>query len=242
MPRRNPTRVLGCLAILLAVGSVRGELISIDVSPNGTTSNLNVHGTSLSGGVATWPSRLAYRDYQFQLSTAAGTATFDSFSVRLSASRRSSTPPENTLRASLWTGPIVPNPLLADALTTVTIANSAIPTSGFTNPTLTGPAFTQAQSIGMTPSVFFFRVWAEGDGSNSGYATKMANSLGEFQAITMAESASMNADVALDLDNDGVEPGETYDMISEVPEPSAGVIALAAAGAALAWRRLQGRS
>jgi len=237
--RRFPSLVCG-LAVALAAQAVHADLITIDVNTNGTLLNRNVFGTTLTNGSATWPtSNTAYRDYQFRLSTASGTATFDSFAVRLSASRKSNTAPQNTLRASLWAGGIVANPSLQDALTTVTIPNASLPASGYSNVTLTGNGFS-AQTIGTTPSVFFFRVWAEGDGGSSGgFNTKMADSLGELQAITMTESSRMNGDVALDEENDGFNGDDTYDGIQEVPEPSAFVLALA--GAALAggavWRR-----
>jgi hypothetical protein len=181
-PPRSTALLCG-LASALALQVVRAEIITINVDPFGTTSNLNVYGTTLSGGIATWPSNNSYRDYQFRLSTASGSATFDGFEVQLSASQKSNTATGNTLRASLWTGDILsrPNPALADALTTVTIPNSSVPTSGFPSVTLTGPAFTVAQTIGTTPSVFFFRIWAEGNGGNTGgFGTKMANVVGEL--------------------------------------------------------------
>ncbi len=244
MPARRVFRMFSGLVAALAFQVVRAELITINVDPNGTTSNLNVFGTTLASGSATWPARTSFRDYQFRLSTTSGSATFDAFAVQLSVSRQSNTASDNTLRASLWTGEILsrPNPLLADALTTVTIPNGSVPTSGYSSITLTGPAFFNAQTIGTTPSVFFFRIWAEGNGGNTGgFNTKMANVVGELQAVTMSESSRINGDVALDADNDGYEPGggETYDAIQEVPEPSA--VALALAGLALAggaaWRR-----
>lgn len=231
----RPLSVVLCGFIAAVVtGPVRAELITIDVNTNGTQFNRNVYGTTVTNGTATWPSNTAYRDYQFRLSTNSGTTTFDDFAVRLSASQKSNTATGNTLRASLWAGEIVTNPLLATALTTVTIPNGSVPTSGYTNVMLTGLGFTP-QVIGTSPSVFFFRVWAEGNGSNTGgFNTKMADTLGELQAITMTESSRMNGDVALDTDNDGFEPGsgETYDGIQEVPEPSAIVLALAGVGLA----------
>jgi hypothetical protein len=242
MSSRRFLRLACGLVAALSIQAVRAELITINVDPNGTTSNLNVYGTTLTGGTATWPTRDWFRDYQFRLSTASGSATFDAFAVQLSVSRQNNTATNNTLRASLWTGDILsrPNPALADALTTVTIPNSSVPTSGYSSITLTGPAFSNAQTIGTTPSVFFFRIWAEGNGGNTGgFNTKMANSVGELQAITMADSSTMNGDVALDDENDGFNGNDTYDAIQEVPEPSA--VALALAGFALAggvaWRR-----
>jgi hypothetical protein len=113
-PPRSTALLCG-LASALALQVVRAEIITINVDPFGTTSNLNVYGTTLSGGIATWPSNNSYRDYQFRLSTASGSATFDGFEVQLSASQKSNTATGNTLRASLWTGDILsrPNPALA---------------------------------------------------------------------------------------------------------------------------------
>ena len=228
-------RLLAVVALAWTCGHhARAELISLNVDPAGTTSNLNIYGTVLSSGSATWPSRVAYRDYQFELQTSSGTTAFDSFSVQLSASRKNATPPENTLRASLWAGPIVANPLLTDSLLTATIANSSITTSGYTSVLLTGSTFTP-QPISITPSIFFFRIWAEGDGNSNGFQTKMANSLGEFQAVTMAPAPAIDGSIAFDTDGDGfIDNGEqsAYDPISEVPEPS--TMALAAIGLAAA--------
>ena len=50
-----------------------------------------------SGGIADWIGA-SYRDYQFNLRTASGTASFDQFSVLLSAQLRNQTVSYNTVR------------------------------------------------------------------------------------------------------------------------------------------------
>ena len=68
---RVPGYFCGIVAAL-AFQAIHADLITINVDPNGTTSNLNVYGTVLNNGTATWPSNASYRDYQFRLSTASG--------------------------------------------------------------------------------------------------------------------------------------------------------------------------
>lgn len=219
------------LALLsLSVESAQSGTIMINVDPAGTTSNLNIYGTVLNSGVATWPAKNlgAYRDYQFTLSTASGTATFDTFEVQLSALQKNKLDTTNTLRATLWAGPI-PSvsssiPSLSNALVTVTAPNSSWLSTSFRTATLTGSLFT-AQTITTTPSVFFFRVWAEGGNSNSGFGTKMATSLGEYQAITMQDDIPVAASIAIDANDDGIF--ESSDPIAEVPEPSSCLIGAA---------------
>lgn len=222
--RRIAVSLVCCLAGALVAGAVAGHAgqVIIDVCPAGTTSNQNVYGTVLSGGgtIATWPDKAAYRDYQFQLSTTSGTTSFDEFGVRLSAQRRNGTSATsaNTLRASLWTGVITPNPILADALTTVTIPNSAVSGSGYNSVLLTGLTF-PSELVSTTPSTYFFRVWAEGDSSNGGFQTKMAKTVTELTAVTMQETVPVDGYIGVDDDQDGdfepAQPGnDYYDFIS----------------------------
>jgi len=237
--------LLAALVVSSLAQGARADLITMDVDPAGTTSNSTLFGTVLSGLSATWPgfttdkTSSRYRDYQFELLTPSGTTTFDSFAVRLSAQLRANTPSGNLLRASLWSGPIVANPLLESALVTISTPNSAMTSSGYSSVLLSGAGFTP-QTISTTPSTFFFRVWAEGAGQNNGYQTKMAASLGEMQAVTMEPAPAIDGFIEYDSNNDGLidagEESSTRDLISEVPEPSS--MALLAAGAAgvTVWR------
>lgn len=215
----------------------RADLITMNVDPIGTTSNQNVYGTVLAGGVATWPAKGQFRDYQFELQTTSGSTNFDAFAVQLSAQLRNNTGSSgNLLRATLWSGTISPNPLLADALATVTTPNSSFSngSSGYSSILLSGTSFLP-QLISTTPSTFFFRIWAEG-GSNDGYQSKMAATIGEYQAVTMNPAPAIDGYIDFDTNNDGfIDGGEqlsTRDIISEVPEPSS--LVLAALGLATA--------
>lgn len=204
-------RLLVAAALAVTTPTLRADVITLDLCPAGTTSNLNIFGTTLSGDVATWGT---YRDYQFQLLTTSGSASFDQFELLLSAQLRQSTSSSNSLRASLWSGSIISNPLLADALTTISVSNNTISASGFSSKVrLTGNTFA-AQSITTSVSPFFFRVWAEGDNSNAGYQTKMAADPLELQAITMTPSAVIDGGIGVDTDNNGTL--DTVDPISEV--------------------------
>ncbi len=243
-----PRRFIAAMILVLFVGAgiASADSITMNLDPVGTTSNLNIFGTTLTGGSATWPARntLSFRDYQFELLTASGSTTFDTFSVKLSAQLRQSTATENTLRASLWAGPMVDNPLLADAIVTVTTPNSSFVNgaSGYSSVTLSGASFTP-QVITTAPSTFFFRVWAEGGNSNAGFMSKMASTLGEFQAVTMSPAPGMDGYMEFDTNNDGfIDSGEevsTRDLIQEVPEPAAFLLAVVGAGVAClrVWQR-----
>jgi hypothetical protein len=207
------SRRFALLVVMVALApAARADLISLDLCPAGTTSTQLIWGATLSGDVVTnWGSS---KDYQFQLQTPSGTTNFDQFVVLLSAQLRQSTSGSNTLRASLWTGPIVADPLLADALTTISVSNSTISSSGFsTKVTLGGGPFT-AQTIGTTPSTFFFRVWAEGGNSNAGYQTKMASVKGEMESITMSPSAVIDGGIGIDGDGNG-----SLEIIDPMAEP-----------------------
>jgi len=186
MSTRHLSFTVVAAAMAFAFGNAsRADLITMNVDPAGTTSNQNVYGTVLSGGIATWPARGQFRDYQFELQTTSGSTSFDGFAVQLSAQLRQSTNSYgNLLRATLWSGTMVANPLLADALVTVTTPNSSFSngSSSYSSILLSGSSFLP-QVISTTPSNFFFRIWAEG-GSNDGYQSKMAATLGEFQAVT----------------------------------------------------------
>ena len=230
-------RLLALLVIFAGMNIFTGtnvaiaDMITMNVDPVGTTSNQTLYGTVLSGSSATWPTKSSnqYRDYQFELLTSSGSTTFDSFAVKLSAQLRNQTPSNNLLRASLWAGPIVSNPLLENALVTIFTPNSSMTSSGYSSVTLTGSSFTP-QTITTSPSLFFFRVWAEGDRENNGYQTKMAASLGEMRAVTMTPAPAIDGFIDFDYNDDGlIDGGEqnTYrDVISEVPEPSSVVMAL----------------
>lgn len=233
-----------------AVNLARAETITMYLDPYGTTSNMNVFGTVLTNGTATWPARNspAFRDYQFELKTTTGTTTFDSFAVQLSASLRNQTSSENLLRATLWSGPMVPNPLLANSLVTVSTPNSGIAnaSSGFSSSVILSGSSFGPLTITTSPSTFFFRVWAQGATSNEGYQTKMANSL-EFQSnVTMAPSAAIDSFVEYDINFDGtIDSGEAiFDPVAEVvPEPSTFVLLASGVGlASLAAIRRRRRS
>lgn len=231
----------GFIAVCFLAGDVfvRADLITLNVDASGTTSNQNVYGTAISGGVATWPARGQFRDYQFELQTASGTATFDRFAVRLSASLRNNTVTYgNLLRATLWSGTTVSNPLLASALATVTTSNGSFSngSSSYSSVLLSGTAFAP-QQITPTRSTFFFRIWAEG-GSVDGYQTKMATTLGEQMGITMDAAPAIDGFLDIDVNDDGAIDNN-LDPISEVPEPSSvvlGVFGLAALASLTARR------
>lgn len=230
-------------AIALTSASTRADLIALDLCPAGTTSNQNIFGTTVSGGVASWGT---YREYQFQLLTSAGSASFDQFSILLSAQLRQSTSASNSLRASLWSGTPVANPLLADALTTISVSNSLISASGFSSKVaLTGGPFTP-QVITATTSPFYFRVWAEGANSNEGYQTKMASLSPEMQLVTMTPNAVIDGGIGVDIDGNGSI--DTVDPLSEVAVPEidpagmGSVVALVTGGFGLLERRRRKRS
>jgi hypothetical protein len=214
----------------LSVSVARAELITMNVDPNGTTSNQTLFGTVLTGGSATWPTKSSnqWRDYQFELQTTSGSTTFDQFSVRLSAQLRQSTSSGNSLRATLWSGTMVADPPLSNALVTVSTPNSSFTngSSGYSSLLLSGSTFAP-QVISTTPSVFFFRVWAEGAGQNNGYQTKMAATLAEQQSVTMSPAPAIDGYLDIDSDNNGTIDA-SRDVISEVPEP--GTLALVAIG------------
>ena len=211
----------------------------------------------LSGSSATWPSFnpnksvSQYRDYQFELLTSSGSTTFDGFAVQLSAQLRTNTVSSgNSLRATLWAGPIIPNPLLSNSLITLTAPNSAMTASGFSSVLLTGSTFTPQTST-TSPATFFFRVWAANTDQNSGYMTKMAANQTEFQAVTMAPAPAIDAFIEYDLDNDGLIddgegdtiPGTRDGIVEVVPEPSSLVLGAGGIGLAAihAWRRRRRR-
>lgn len=230
-------RCVIALAISTVASLATAELITINVDPAGTTSNQHVYGTTLSGGVATWPARGQFRDYQFELQTATGTTTFDSFAVKLSSQLGNQLLGGNLLRATLWSGTMVSNPLLANALATVTTPNSSFSNgaSNYSSVTLSGSTFTPLV-ISTTPSIFSFRIWAEGAGSVNGYKSKMASTLGEQQGITMDPSPAIDGYLDIDQNDDGVID-TPRDTISEVPEP-ASLALVAIGGLVVAGQRL----
>lgn len=233
----NVRHLVAAIALTVVANVSLAELITINVDPAGTTSNQHVYGTTLSGGVATWPARGQFRDYQFELQTATGTTTFDSFAVKLSSQLGNQLPGGNLLRATLWSGTMSADPLLANALATVTTPNSSFSNgaSTYSSVTLSGPTFTPLV-ISSTPSIFSFRIWAEGAGSVNGYKSKMAATLGEQQGITMDPSPAIDGYLNIDQDNDGVIDN-SRDAISEVPEP-ASLVLVVIGGLVVAGQRL----
>ncbi|MFM8891435.1 MAG: hypothetical protein ACKOTB_07405 [Planctomycetia bacterium] len=215
-------RTCATIVCVLAMSLAKADTIIINVDPAGTTSNRTVYGTQVTGGVATWPGSGEYRDYQFELLTTAGSTTFDGFAVQLSAQLRQNTPSDNLLRATLWSGPMIVNPLLSNSLVTVSVPNSSLTSSGYSSVLLTGPSFSPL-TISTTPSTFFFRVWAEGSGQNNGYQTKLATTLGEYQLITMAPAPAIDGYVEFDTNDNGVvdssEESSTRDPVSETLSP-----------------------
>lgn len=160
MHRRTILAVLAAAAT--AVANLAGaETIIMNIDPYGTTSNQNVYGTVLTDGTATWPTKGQFRDYQFELLTTSGSTTFDNFAVRLSAQLQNKSS-DNLLRATLWAGPIVANPLLSNSLVTVTTPNSSFVngSSGYSSVQLGIGSLLTPQTITTTRSTFFFRVWA----------------------------------------------------------------------------------
>jgi len=216
------TRSCATIVCSLAVSLAAADIIIINVDPAGTTSNRTVYGTQVTGGVATWPGSGEYRDYQFELLTSSGSTSFDGFAVQLSAQLRQNTPSNNLLRATLWSGPMIVNPLLSNSLVTVSTPNSTLTSSGYSSVLLTGPSFTPL-TISTTPSTFFFRVWAEGAGQNNGYQTKLAATLGEYQLITMAPAPAIDGYVEFDTNDNGIidssEESSTRDPVSETLSP-----------------------
>jgi len=222
------------LALLIGAGigaeigvhapAVQAGIVTLDLCPAGTTSNKNIYGTVLSGGgtVANW-SAASYRDYEFRLATTTGSETFDEFSVLLSAQlKNGAVAYGNQLRISLWTGAITASPNLADALTTITVANNLMTSSGYSPKiALTGSTFA-GQSIGTSPSTFFFRLWAEGS-NVQGYQTKMATTIYEWQSITMTENLPgppIDGGIAPDVDGNGTIDGgyDPFSTPASVPE------------------------
>jgi len=233
MNTRSVARALLLLSAFAIANLAHAETITFNLDPFGTTAQLGVFGTVLTNGTATWPARNspAFRDYQFELKTTSGSSTFNGFALQLSAQlRQNTTSYGNSLRATLWSGSMVPNPLLVDSLITVSALNTSFAngSSGFSSVMLAGAGFAP-QTITTAASTYFFRVWAEG-GSNDGYQTKMADQ-SQFQSqVTMSPSPTIDGFIDYDVNFDGaIDGGEDItDPISEVPEP--GTLALVAAG------------
>ena len=226
-------------ALAICAAPAKAGTVLINVDPAGTTSNLNVYGATVANsGAVTWPSKnqAAYRDYQFTLFTSSGTAIFDAFEVQLSANQRQKSDALNTLRATLWAGPIpsvsstVPN--ISTSLVTVTTPNNiwGATTNSYTTATLSGSSFAQ-QTITTTPTTFFFRVWAEGQNSNWGFQTKMAATLAEFGNINMQVDIPVSGGILLPDDTTKQMP------VTLVPEPSSLGLALLAGSFFLTRRR-----
>ena len=223
-------------AIAICAAPAKAGTVLINVDPDGTTSNLNVYGATVANsGAVTWPSKnqASYRDYQFTLFTSSGTAIFDAFEVQLSANQRQKSDALNTLRATLWVGPIPSvsstEPTIASSLVTVTTSNDiwGTTTNSYTTATLTGASFAQ-QTITTIPTTFFFRVWAEGQNSNWGFQTKMAETLAEFGNINMQVDIPVSGGIQLP---NGSTQNVTTTNISAIPEPS--VCLMGAAGVIL---------
>lgn len=242
---RHLLRLVAAASVVVAVVAQAGT-ISINIDPAGTTSNLNLYGAVVSGSTVTWPGKNsgAYRDYQFTLSTASGSAAFDGLTVQLSALQKNKLDSSNTLRATIWAGaiPSIPSgattvPDFSQSLGTITTSNDTWSNISFRSAVLSGNPFAP-QTITTTPSTFFFRVWAEGNNNNFGFGTKMAATLGEYQAVTMAEDVAIDATIGIDANDDGVVDGT--DSIAEVvPEPASIVLVASAAAAAGLWRRIR---
>ena len=245
---RHILRLAAAASVVMGVVVAQAGTISVNVDPAGTTSNLNLYGAVVSGSTVTWPGKNsgAYRDYEFTLRTASGSASFDGLTVQLSALQKNKLDSSNTLRATVWAGaiPSIPSgattvPNYSQSLGTITTPNDTWSNISFRSAVLSGNPFTP-QTITTTPSTFFFRVWAEGNNNNFGFGTKMAATLGEYQAVTMAEDVAIDVTIGIDTDNDGVVDGT--DPIAEVvPEPASIMLVASAATAAGLWRRIRRR-
>lgn len=232
------SRLVAALVLAAVTSVATADLITMNVDPNGTTSNQTLFGTVLTNGSATWPTKSSnqWRDYQFELQTASGTTSFDQFAVQLSAQLRQNTASSNSLRATLWSGTMVPDPLLSNALVTVSTPNSSFVngSSGYSSLLLSSTTSFVPQLISTTPSIFFFRVWAEGAGGNNGYQTKMAATLAEQQSVTMDPSPAIDGYLDIDGNDDGVID-VSRDTISEVPEPASAALVAIGGLACAAW-------
>lgn len=224
MKSRLSLALLIAASVGFAATAVHAGTISLNLCPAGTTSNQDIFGTTFgSGGEAIWPTRGNYRDYQFRLNTPVGTtALFDGFTVQLSAKLNNAVSAGNSLRGTLWAGPIVSNPLLSNQLTTISVSNADINASnagGFQSlVTMTGGT-PFSESISNAYSYFFLRIWAEGAGVTGGYKTKMAASNNEMMSITMTENVPIDGGIGIDTDNNGfIDQGNIYDPMTAVPE------------------------
>lgn len=224
MKSRLSLALLMAMSIGFVATAVHAGTISLNLCPAGTTNNQDIFGTTFgSGGEAIWPVRGNYRDYQFRLNTPVGTtALFDGFTVQLSSKLNNAVSASNSLRGTLWAGPIVSNPLLSNQLTTISVSNADINASnagGFQSLVTLAGGTPFSESITDAYSYFFLRIWAEGSGVTEGYKTKMAASTSEMMSITMTENVPIDGGIGIDTDNNGlIDGGNPYDTISAVPE------------------------
>jgi len=227
------------LALALALSAWAAPTIAgilyINVDSQGTTANQNVFGAVVSGTTVTWPSRnnVPYRDYQFRVSVPSGTAVLDSFGIQLSANLRQQTAPTTTLMGTLWSGtiPTIPagtttTPLYSSRLLSVTTSNTSFSTNSYQTAIL-GTGTLPQQVITSTPATYFMRIWSEGNTSNFGFQTKMADNVGE---ITINSDFGATVQV---LDLSGTGYAAPAAQFQPVPEPvGVALVAMAAVGAA----------
>jgi len=225
----------GALSVALAFSAwaapALAGILYVNLDSQGTTANQNVFGAVVSGTAVTWPSRnnVPYRDYQFRVSVTSGTAILDSFGIQLSANLRQQTSSTTTLMGTLWSGtiPTIPagtttTPLYSSRLLSVTTSNTSFNTTSYQTAIL-GTGTLVPQLITSTPVTYFMRIWSEGNQSNFGFQTKMADNVGEIKV-----NSDFGATVQV-LDLSGTGYAAPAGQFQPVPEPAGFLFSAAAA-------------